>query len=592
MFQRLKRPLLAALLLPTPAFAGTWIVDGAGGGDFTRIQDAIAAAAEGDTIVIRPAQYFEEIRIDGKSLNLIGQDPNAKPQVLESYSPNHVFIVENLGPDQSVLIANLFLLTDGYDANLGASKGTLTIQDCAGSVRVQDCLLVGSSDACAGPSACDQFGGAYVTRSSDVVFVDTSITAGYASCWEDAKGTYSCGGGDLEPALVVEGGGVATNVALFDCFVLGAPGRDPYYLDLYDGWNGGEAAVFTDCFVFASQSIFQGGAGSDADDGPSPHTPGVGGNGGDAVVLTNAQLEDKGCSFLGGVAGVGAPCAPCNPPLPAGADGVPGTSVVGCCVQPVLDEGRSVEIEARQLLPGRVRATFRGQPGDRVDLALSAGGDFAHQPARRGVLGLQAPFSLAGGTTALGTLPAGGELTLVVDVGLVPGFDMHIQGLFATATSEVVLTEPRLVYEALGCSVWPHCSGFPNSTGVSATLTTSGSTSLASNDLVLSAAGLPSGEFGLFFYGFAPQYPVYAATPLGDGRLCIAGGLFRLPPAATSSAQGTVVRPVDSSAAPMGSGPGAVLSGTRVYAQYFYRDAASSGAGFNVSQALTIEFCP
>jgi predicted outer membrane repeat protein len=65
-------------LAARPAQARTWIVDGSGGGDFTRVTDACNAAASGDTVAIRPGEYDEsvgqdyEIRLTEKSISLIG----------------------------------------------------------------------------------------------------------------------------------------------------------------------------------------------------------------------------------------------------------------------------------------------------------------------------------------------------------------------------------------------------------------------------------------------------------------------------------------------------------------------------------------
>jgi predicted outer membrane repeat protein len=69
---RLLRGLVLISVLALPAtsvgFARTWIVDAAGGGDFTRIGDACLGAADGDTVAIQPGNYDE---YDGPEHNLI-----------------------------------------------------------------------------------------------------------------------------------------------------------------------------------------------------------------------------------------------------------------------------------------------------------------------------------------------------------------------------------------------------------------------------------------------------------------------------------------------------------------------------------------
>jgi predicted outer membrane repeat protein len=63
--------LLCAVFGPVGAVhATTWVVDQGGGGDFTTIQAAIAAAATGDEIVVQPGTYVENLDCVGKNLNV------------------------------------------------------------------------------------------------------------------------------------------------------------------------------------------------------------------------------------------------------------------------------------------------------------------------------------------------------------------------------------------------------------------------------------------------------------------------------------------------------------------------------------------
>ena len=59
----------------TPATRGTIRVNGTGGSDYTKIQDAVNAAETGDTIEVDPGTYREAVTIAGKSLTIIGDDP-------------------------------------------------------------------------------------------------------------------------------------------------------------------------------------------------------------------------------------------------------------------------------------------------------------------------------------------------------------------------------------------------------------------------------------------------------------------------------------------------------------------------------------
>ncbi len=57
----------------SPITRSTIIINASGGGDYTHIQWAIDNATDGDTIVVEPGEYFENLLIEN-SISLIGQD--------------------------------------------------------------------------------------------------------------------------------------------------------------------------------------------------------------------------------------------------------------------------------------------------------------------------------------------------------------------------------------------------------------------------------------------------------------------------------------------------------------------------------------
>jgi hypothetical protein len=127
------------------------------------------------------------------------------------------------------------------------------------------------------------------------------------------------------------------------------------------------------------------------------------------------------------------------------------------------------------------------------------------------------------------------------------------------------------------------CAGAPNSVGSGATCSASGSTSLGMSDLVLSASGLPQGQFGVFFYG-----PNQVSVPFGNGTRCVGGTLVRLAPL-NSGASGSVSQPIVNSALPA---LGQLSVGATRNFQFWYRDPAGGGAAFNLSSALSVSFTP
>jgi V8-like Glu-specific endopeptidase len=116
-----------------------------------------------------------------------------------------------------------------------------------------------------------------------------------------------------------------------------------------------------------------------------------------------------------------------------------------------------------------------------------------------------------------------------------------------------------------------------------ATISASGSASIAANDLVLTGTGILPNVNGLFFYG-----DLQASTPLGNGTLCIAGnnGLFRLQPVQNSGAGGQISHGVDNTNPP--NALGLLTVGSTWNFQLWFRDGASS----DLTDAVSITFLP
>ena len=124
-----------------------------------------------------------------------------------------------------------------------------------------------------------------------------------------------------------------------------------------------------------------------------------------------------------------------------------------------------------------------------------------------------------------------------------------------------------------------YCTTSPNSVGQGATISSTGTASIASNDLALVASGCPPDVAGFFFHG-----PLEASIPSGNGVRCIGGQLVRLP-LGFCNAQGTASRAFDAAASSIQPGE------TRDF-QFYYRDFAGGGAYFNLSDGLRVTFCP
>lgn len=130
------------------------------------------------------------------------------------------------------------------------------------------------------------------------------------------------------------------------------------------------------------------------------------------------------------------------------------------------------------------------------------------------------------------------------------------------------------------------CSTSPNSVGPGARMSSSGTTDLSQNDLVLLAEGMPPGVIGFFLLGSAR-----VSVPFGDGVRCVGegpAGLFRSA-LGVADGSGTLARPLDVAHTP-GS---AIRAGTTWYFQAVYRDPAGPGGSrINLSDGLRGTFSP
>ena len=134
------------------------------------------------------------------------------------------------------------------------------------------------------------------------------------------------------------------------------------------------------------------------------------------------------------------------------------------------------------------------------------------------------------------------------------------------------------------------CETSPNSHGPGAYIGSSGPTSIATNDFTLTVTGSVPDTVGLFLYS-AGQTEV----PFGDGLRCIGGGdhlLFRLLPPSVADSAGLASHWLDFDAPPASVGAGAIVPGSTWFFQYWYRDPAGSGSGFNLSDGLRVRFDP
>ncbi|MBK9387661.1 MAG: hypothetical protein IPN34_22840 [Planctomycetes bacterium] len=118
------RALLALVLLllcAVPLRAAVWIVDAAGGGTFTDLPAAVAAAAPGDTLLVRDGRYRGANITRG--LRVIA---SAAPPVVELESP---LVIRDLPANERVLVRGVGFRSCSFG---------LTVLRCAGVVTIEE----------------------------------------------------------------------------------------------------------------------------------------------------------------------------------------------------------------------------------------------------------------------------------------------------------------------------------------------------------------------------------------------------------------------------------------------------------------------
>jgi hypothetical protein len=110
----------------------------------------------------------------------------------------------------------------------------------------------------------------------------------------------------------------------------------------------------------------------------------------------------------------------------------------------------------------------------------------------------------------------------------------------------------------------------------------SGSTSVATNDFILYCYSTPPNSSGLFFFG-----PSQTQVAFGNGYRCVGGTIRRLA-IGIADGFGDANRVLD-----VNHVPGAPITAGQVWNfQYWYRNPAAGGAGYNLSDGLKVTFCP
>lgn len=410
-------PLLALPALVLPALAQSVLVVDDGGGpgvDHLQIQDAVAAADEGDTILVRSGTYAP-VAITGKSLRIV-EDAGAHVEILpDILAPDAPLLgVEGLLASQSVTVRGI-VLRPGL---LSVEPYLVRLRDNLGTVWIEDCAVVATPFFLparqAGLLAEDCFG---------VTLVRCSIEATRA-------------GGSAVPGDPPGIHGVRSRLSLFDTLAVGALGTNSTGFPAPQ--DGGPGVLLEGGVLFAAGCTLRGGFGGNAFLGQD------GGDGGDGLVLASG---DPTARLLDTLLQGGAGGAPNGPGTVSGAPGDP-SSVASGTLTLLPGSARSFAT-ASPVRAGNepLTETFHGEPGDVVVLAFSLSGPLpgTFVPLGKADLCIAPPFVTAvkgviDGTGTLVTQPP--TTPLAAGLESLPlafqGAMLSPSGVFLTSPSHLV----------------------------------------------------------------------------------------------------------------------------------------------------------
>lgn len=277
---------LSVLFLLPALRADVIVVDAAGGGDFTRVQDALDAAVDGDTVLVRPGDYtghFSYWSISSKSLVLVGDVGGTVLLGNGNISAPAGF---------TVVVRNITIPTETFGSS--APMRALTVAG-HGRILLEGCVLTGGiGDAVEGGWA-----GLFASNARSVVISRCTITGGRGNDTLSVPGTVHPTSGGIGVWLTS-----MPQVAIFSSTIRGGDGGTDTAPGVPDGSGSGNTGLFmTNSRAYASGSTIEGG------DGGSPCKYSQSGCGGGEGMISSPQgfsFQDVGMTdtvIVGGEGG-------------------------------------------------------------------------------------------------------------------------------------------------------------------------------------------------------------------------------------------------------------------------------------------------
>jgi hypothetical protein len=374
--------------------------------DFTSIQAAVDASADGDTVLVKGGSFAETVYITSRGLTLIAD--SGTDVVIQGGVR-----IYGTQATQSILLRGLRVPGTSI-----ANPYGLVVHLAAGAVWVEDCVLHGSSSF-GGPGL-----GATVSDSAGVTFVRCELRGGSGI----GKGNPPAGGS-----------GLSSNgpVHVFDSSVRG--GDVPAFTGVFffgTTSSGGAGVQLYGGALFASGTVIVGGAGSNGYAHPTFGCIG-GGHGGAGIAGVGLGTS----AVLVGTTAQGGSGGPAFGACAAGSGGA-ATWLVGGSVTTLPGSAHSALFSAPIREGQAITGTLHGVPGELAVLALAPSlhaGTLLLPLA--GVALLGGPISVLG----IGQVPASGVIAIAGTAAPLSGGN---EG--ATIAAQPAFVDPIALTAALG----------------------------------------------------------------------------------------------------------------------------------------------
>jgi hypothetical protein len=424
-------PALLVLLAGT-ARADVLVVDPGGGPGHDLLEAAVAAAQDGDIVLLKAGDYTPQhvldcaLVISRKGITLtadLGLQPVLTSHIRVSDVPaGSTCVLRGLAPQDNLPPCGSYV-----------DEGALEIWDCAGSVWVEDCVLRGASVWYLGTWVASR--GADVRHSAQVVFRGCEISGGDGPD-ESGSGFVTPGGHGARGLQAF-----ASRVAVHGSVLRGGHGGASGAGSTHANGNGGDAVLLEQSEGWFTGCTLAGGDDGDGDaaspGGLAGHALVVwGGTPGSAV----AWLRDNELSAGAVVGAAGQPTLPIHLLLPYSQVHLLDAAARSFAAPAPLREGQSSAVQVN------------GLPGDLVGFLASVTPAWVPLPGRQGVLLADATALLGVELFLLGLIadPSG---ALSVPFGM-PALPPSIPGGIAFLAQGVFLGADGLTLGSATQLVW------------------------------------------------------------------------------------------------------------------------------------------